>query len=76
LGDLVSRVRQKTSLPVCVGFGIGTPQQASAVGSLADGVIIGSACVRTIGESKVPVQAAKEFAEMYHVALISLKSPS
>jgi tryptophan synthase alpha chain len=76
LGDLVSRVRQKTSLPVCVGFGIGTPQQACAVGSLADGVIIGSACVRTIGESPYPVQAAKEFAEIYSSALMTLKSPS
>jgi tryptophan synthase alpha subunit len=46
------------------------------VGSLADGVIIGSACVRTIGESINPVQAAKEFAEMYRTALMTLKSPS
>ena len=74
LGDLVNRVRQKSSLPVCVGFGIGTPQQAAAVGALADGVIVGSACVRAIGESPSPVQAAEEFAASYHAALVQVKS--
>ncbi len=76
LGELVSRVRQNTSLPVCVGFGIGTPQQASSVGAIADGVIIGSACVATIGESPSPVEAAREFARSYHDALMEIKSPS
>lgn len=76
LSDLVGRVRQKTSLPVCVGFGIGTPQQAYAVGSFADGVIIGSACVRAISESANPLQTAMEFAEIYRAALMPLKSPS
>ena len=69
LQELVARVRQHTSLPVCVGFGIGTPQQAKAVGAMADGVIIGSACVRSIGESTSPVNAAKEFAGSYRDAL-------
>ncbi len=76
LGELVRRVRQITSLPVCVGFGIGTPQQASSVGAIADGVIIGSTCVRTIGESPSPVEAAIEFARRYHNALTGLISPS
>ena len=70
LQELVARVRQHTSLPVCVGFGIGTPQQAKAVGAMADGVIVGSACVRSIGGSASPVDAAKEFAASYHNALI------
>ena len=69
LQELVARVRQHTSLPVCVGFGIGTPQQAKAVGAMADGVIVGSACVRSIGESTSPVNAAKEFAGSYRDAL-------
>jgi tryptophan synthase alpha chain len=38
LGDLIARVREHTSVPVCVGFGIGTPEQAKQVGALADGV--------------------------------------
>jgi tryptophan synthase alpha chain len=72
LPELVARVRQHSSVPVCVGFGIGTPQQAKAVGVMADGVIVGSACVRSIGESPSPIAAAKEFARSFHDALISV----
>jgi tryptophan synthase alpha chain len=69
LGDLIARVREHTSAPVCVGFGIGTPEQARQVGALADGVIVGSACVKTIGGSGKPVEAAKEFARSFRDAL-------
>ncbi len=69
LGDLIARVRERTSAPVCVGFGIGTPEQARQVGALADGVIVGSACVKTIGGSENPVEAAREFAKSFADAL-------
>ena len=69
LGDLITRVREHTSAPVCVGFGIGTPEQAREVGALADGVIVGSACVKTIGGSEQPVEAAKQFAAEFRSAL-------
>jgi len=69
LGDLIARVREHTAVPVCVGFGIGTPEQAKEVGVLADGVIVGSACVRAIGESKTPVLTAREFAKDLQEAL-------
>lgn len=46
LSDLVERIRAHTSLPVAVGFGVGTPVQAAQVAALADGVIVGSAIVR------------------------------
>ena len=69
LGDLITRVREHTSAPVCVGFGIGTPEQAREVGALADGVIIGSACVRMIGGSEQPVETAKQFAAEFRSAL-------
>jgi tryptophan synthase alpha chain len=69
LGDLIARVREHTLLPVCVGFGIGTPQQAKEVGRMADGVIVGTACVRVIGSSETPVETAKEFAEQFSMAL-------
>ncbi len=51
LPDTVARLRAATTLPVCAGFGISTPQQAQAVARLADGVIVGSAVVRAAGES-------------------------
>ncbi|MEP7136195.1 MAG: tryptophan synthase subunit alpha [Chloroflexota bacterium] len=73
LGELITRVREHTSVPVCVGFGIGTPEQAKQVGALADGVIVGSACVKTIGESEQPVNAAKKFAAEFQSALKELK---
>jgi tryptophan synthase alpha chain len=73
MDKLIERVREHTSIPVCVGFGIGTPEQAQTVGKLADGVIVGSACVREIGASLNPVEAAREFAGSYSVALANIK---
>ena len=72
LGELINQVRKHTSIPVCVGFGISTPEQAKEVGKMADGVIVGTACVRTIGESKTPVETAKLFAAEFRSALVEL----
>lgn len=69
LDGLISRVREHTSAPVCVGFGIGTPEQAKEVGALADGVIVGSACVKAIGIGKKPVETAKQLAAEFSEAL-------
>ena len=46
LADQVERIRGFTSLPVAVGFGVGTAEQAAQVAAIADGVIVGSAIVR------------------------------
>lgn len=48
--ERVERIKAKTTTPVAVGFGIGTPEQAAEVGRYADGVIVGSAIVRMIGQ--------------------------
>ena len=45
----VARLKAQTALPVAVGFGIRTPEQAAAVARVADGVVIGSAVVELIG---------------------------
>jgi tryptophan synthase alpha chain len=45
LEGYLARVREQTELPLCVGFGISTPEQGARVGQLADGVIVGSALV-------------------------------
>jgi tryptophan synthase alpha chain len=50
LGQTVERVRAATDVPVAVGFGISTGEQARAVGDVADGVIVGSRIVRAAGE--------------------------
>ena len=44
----VRTVRAVTTKPICVGFGVSTPEHAAAVGRVADGVAVGSAIVRTI----------------------------
>ncbi|WP_019995987.1 tryptophan synthase subunit alpha [Aureimonas ureilytica] len=41
----VERIKAKTALPVCVGFGVRTAEQARAIGRHADGVVVGSALV-------------------------------
>ena len=69
LSELIARVRSHSSVPVCVGFGISTPEQAGEVGKMADGVIVGTACVRAIGDSETPVEAAKRFAAAFRNAL-------
>jgi tryptophan synthase alpha chain len=46
-----ARLRAATSLPLCIGFGIATPEHARAAAALADGVVIGSAIVRAADES-------------------------
>ena len=74
LGDLIAHVREHTSVPVCVGFGIGTPEQAREVGKMADGAIVGTACVRAIGKSEKPVETAKQFASEFRSALSELKT--
>lgn len=51
LQDAVARVREKSGKPVAVGFGISTPEQARDVARLAEGVVVGSAIVRLIGEA-------------------------
>ncbi len=51
LPDTVHRLREASTLPVCVGFGVSTPEQAAAVARIADGVVVGSAIVRAAGES-------------------------
>jgi tryptophan synthase alpha chain len=51
LGANLQRVRALTDKPLAVGFGIATPDQARAVGELADAVIVGSAVVATVERS-------------------------
>lgn len=47
----VSHIKAKTDLPVAVGFGVKTAEQAEAIGRAADGVVVGSAIVSAINDS-------------------------
>ena len=59
LSDLVVATKADATVPVAVGFGIGTPAQAAQVGNVADGVIVGSRLVRAAGEAGGPDAAAE-----------------
>lgn len=62
IADAVARIRRHCPLPVCVGFGIKTPDQAAEVARLADGVVVGSAIVAAAENArehgKDPAEAA------------------
>jgi tryptophan synthase alpha chain len=50
IGSRVDLLRKHTSLPICIGFGISTPEQARTVAQQADGAVIGSVLVNRIAE--------------------------
>jgi len=50
VAENVARIKQSTDLPVAVGFGVRTPEQAAAIARVADGVVVGSALVELVGE--------------------------
>ncbi len=46
----VAKLKAATTLPIAVGFGVRTPEQAAAIGNVADGVVVGSAIVELVGK--------------------------
>lgn len=50
LNTITKHIRKVTNIPVAIGFGINTPEQAKEYSSLADGVIVGSAIVEIVGK--------------------------
>ena len=61
LDSFVGRVRATTKLPLAVGFGIATPEQAAEVAAIADGVVIGSALVK-LAMGPQPAACSRELA--------------
>jgi tryptophan synthase alpha chain len=59
---LISEIRKYTRRPIAVGFGVSTPEEASAVSKVSDGVIVGSAIVKRLNES--PDELKKYFASL------------
>ncbi len=63
IAAFVSSIKAHTDVPVCVGFGISTPEQAAMVARAADGVVVGSAIVRQIEQNPDDaVRAVRDFA--------------
>jgi len=53
LEGFVARVRKRTEKPLCVGFGVSTPEQARRVAKVADGVIVGSRIIQLLDGDKL-----------------------
>jgi len=63
LNARVERLRSLTDIPLTVGFGISTPEQAKTMGALCDGVAVGTGLVRRIGEAASHAEAEKAAVE-------------
>jgi tryptophan synthase alpha chain len=70
LEEFVGRVRGRTYMPLCVGFGISTPEQAKRVAMASDGVIVGSRLIQLIDESSS--EGLKNFIKGLREALDSI----
>ena len=71
VGPEVARIKAATDLPVCVGFGVRTPERAAEIARVADGVVVGSAIVDQIGDGKSPADVldfVRALAEGAHAA--------
>jgi len=67
----VARIQKASGLPVVVGFGIRTAENAKAIAEVADGAVVGSAIVDMIGQGKSTAEVlafVKELADGAHAA--------
>jgi len=67
LSRFIARVKKATAKPVCVGFGISTPEQAKEVASLAHGVIIGSRIIQLMETGGI--EGAVDFVKQLRLAI-------
>jgi tryptophan synthase alpha chain len=74
LGQLIDATKADSPVPVAVGFGIGTPEQAAEVGARADGVIVGTRLVRAVSEAGAPGAAAAAVSEFIEAARAAMSS--
>ena len=62
----MKRLKKHTKLPIGVGFGVKTPEQAKAIAVDADAVVVGSALVSAVAESLTTGKATPKTAEAVH----------
>ena len=72
LDKFIGRVKQIAKQPVCVGFGISTPEQAAQVAKTADGVIIGSKLIQLMETDDTAMSATQSFIRETRKALDSV----
>jgi len=69
LESFVANVRKRTEKPLCVGFGVSTPEQARRIAKVADGVIVGSRIIQLLDEDK-SLGSACSFIKCLRAALL------
>lgn len=72
VGDAVVRIKSHTDLPVAVGFGIKTADDAAEIGKYADGVVVGTALIQSIADTLVNDQPTARTATAVHDLVRSL----
>lgn len=75
LTTLVTKIRQATTLPVAIGFGIHDPAQAHAMAKFADGVIVGSAVVHLIANNQPATTVLTDYTRQMRAALDAVTVP-
>jgi len=70
----VAEIKKHTSLPVAVGFGISTPEQAAEVAKESDAVVVGSAIVRRIGEHGKSAELTQKVTQFVSPIAASVKN--
>jgi tryptophan synthase alpha chain len=71
VAGMLARTAAHTKVPLAVGFGISTPEQAAATADAgADGVIVGTRLVRAAAEAEDPPGAARELVRAFSAALL------
>jgi tryptophan synthase alpha chain len=74
LSAQLAELRSHTSLPIAVGFGISTPDQAAAVAKQADAVVVGSAIVRQIAENRQSAELTRRVYDFVRPLVQAAKS--
>ena len=73
LGERVAQIRQGTTLPIAVGFGISTAKQAREVAQVADAIVVGSAIVQRIAENATLPDLAARISEFVAALVAAVK---
>lgn len=74
IGAIVEQIRQVTKVPIAVGFGIATPEQAKEMAKISDGAIVGSAIVKIVAANGVNcVQPVADYVSTMVEAVAAVK---
>lgn len=76
LGERVAAIRQCTELPIAVGFGISTAEQAREVAHVADAIVVGSAIVQRIDDHRSAADLPERVGNFAASLVAAAKSPS